>query len=188
MRALDEEAALPANTIIHFLSLLSTALACSYLWDCSQRGKEVGQLELQDITLHNGDLAIQSLLLSPRDCGPIFVETLSTKTIKGRGKVPPIPVPTYAPIDEQYSFLARLPTFLTVSAMAGFPVEKYIFRPESKDGNSYSQAALTSGQICNATFRHAEQGHVLLVQQMATDLTRPWVQQVQKITESIHFP
>ena len=50
-RALDQDAAKTGITVIHFLSLLSTALACSYLWACSQRGKEAGQLELQDITL-----------------------------------------------------------------------------------------------------------------------------------------
>ena len=71
-----------AITTISFLSLLNTALACCYLWDCSQRGKEVGQLELQDITLQNGESAIQSLLLSPRSCKEIIVELLCTKTIQ----------------------------------------------------------------------------------------------------------
>ena len=126
IRALENDAAKPAITTINFLSLLNTALACCYLWDCSQRGKEVGQLELQDITLQSGESAIQSLLLNARNCDDIFVEPLSTKTIKGRSKVPPIPVPAYSKTDEHYSFRVRLPAFLTVSAMAGFPVEKYI--------------------------------------------------------------
>lgn len=147
IRALDEEAAVPAITTIHFLSLLNTALACCYLWDCSQRGKEVGQLELQDITLQNGEAAIQHLLLDPRNCSEIFVEPLSTKTIKGRGKVPPIPVPSYSEMDEQYSFKARLSAFLTVSAMAGYPVIKYIFRPETKDSTSFSETAQSSGDL-----------------------------------------
>jgi len=46
IRALHEDAAVPAITTIQFLSLLNTALACCYLWDCNQRGKEDGQLEL----------------------------------------------------------------------------------------------------------------------------------------------
>lgn len=123
--------------------------------------KKFGQLELQGITLQNGKSAIQSVLLDPGNCKKIFVEPLSTKTTKGRSKVPPIPVPAYAQIDEQYSFAARLPAFLTVSAMAGFPVRKYIFRPESKDGNTYLDPAQTSGTSgrllshCHHLTRHA---------------------------------
>ena len=123
IRALENDAAKPAITTINFLSLLNTALACCYLWDCSPRGKEVGQLELQDITLQSGESTIQSLLLNARNCNEIFVEPLSTKTIKGRGKVPPIPVPAFSKTDEHYSFRVRLPAFLTVSAMAGYPVK-----------------------------------------------------------------
>ena len=100
IRALDTKAAQPAHDILQWLNLLSTALACCYLWDCSQRGKEVGQLELQDITLQNGESAIQALLLHPQDCRAVYVQPLSTKTIKGRGKVPPIPVPAYSLQDE----------------------------------------------------------------------------------------
>ena len=117
------------------------------MWDCSQRSKKVGWLELQDITLQNGESAIQALLLSPSSCGEIFVEPLSTKTVKGRGRVPPTPVPTYAQLDEQFSFAAQLPAFLTVSAMGGFPMRWYIFRPETKEGTSYTKAALTSSRL-----------------------------------------
>ena len=146
IRAVDQEVAQPAITITQFINLLSTVLACSYLWDCSQRGKEVGQLEVQDITLQSGKSAIQALLLSPKDCCNIFVQPLSTNTMKGRGRVPPIPVPVHSPWEEQYSFTARLPAFLTVCAMAGFPVTKYIFRPESKDGTSYRECAQSAGR------------------------------------------
>ena len=149
IRALDTEAAQPAHDILQWLNLLSTALACCYLWDCSQRGKEVGQLELQDITLQNGESAIQALLLHPQDSRAVYVQPLSTKTIKGRGKVPPIPVPAYSLQDEQYSFTARLPAFLALSTLAGYPVTKHIFRPEAKDGTSYRECPQSSGRTAS---------------------------------------
>lgn len=60
--ALDQELAAPDSPVKR-LDLCCTALACCYLWEGGQRGKKVGRLELQDLTLPGGESASPALLL-----------------------------------------------------------------------------------------------------------------------------
>ncbi|BDA41868.1 hypothetical protein COCOBI_02-6630 [Coccomyxa sp. Obi] len=132
-------------TAYKLLSQLSTALACTYLWDSSQRGKEVGLLELQDLTLPGGRSAV-SLLQSGQLPQELIIEPLGTKTIKGRGKVA-IPLQLAAPAAAQHCFIHRLSQFLRLCTTTGHPVTQYIFRPQSKGGGSFQEAPSSASCI-----------------------------------------
>ena len=150
--ALDSDAA-AASSPIQLLTLASTALACTYLWDSSQRGKEVGLLELQDLTLPGGASALAQLLSTglPQE---LIIEPLGTKTIKGRGKVA-IPLQLAAPAMAPFCFIHRLPQFLRLCAAAGHPVTKYIFRPQSRGGGGFQEVPTTSSEsACLSLFAH----------------------------------
>jgi len=149
--ALDAQAASNSN-VVQQLTLLATSLACCYLWESDQRGKDVGRLELSGLMLSSPpghpDLPaiLDGMLIMPADAAPVTLLILPTmtKTTTGRGKAL-VRLQALPPSQRQYCFVHRLHDYLQVHTRHGHPISQYLFRPQTKDGKGFFNEALSTG-------------------------------------------
>lgn len=147
IRALDLEIA-RADSPVKQLDLSCTALACCYLWEGGQRGKEVGRLELQDLTLPGGESALPALLLCQQPPAELVILPAGTKTIRGRGQAIVV-LQSLPPEAVQFCFVRRLRSFLLSSLALQQPVQQFLFRPQCQGGGRFLEKAMSSSRPLN---------------------------------------
>lgn len=116
-----------------------------YLWYGQQRGKECGRLTISDLWTLAGISAFPLVVPIAPDF-QLQVSPNGTKTVKGRRAncitLPAVPVPR-----QQYCFINRLAIFSQHCQQYGWPIRRYLFRPERSNKVGFLDQPLTSKAI-----------------------------------------
>ena len=135
------------------LCLQRDALLVLYCWDSAMRGKEGGQLTLLDLHHPNGSPLFprgcdpRLLLLSPPPEHLLVLPTHGTKTTLGRSRVRQDPIHLTQKPDPQYCFIHRLWCYLILAHLSGFPMDHFLFRPQTSRRDCFSDTAYSSSSV-----------------------------------------
>lgn len=134
------------------LVLQRDAVAFLYAWECGQRGKEVGELQLANVQDVHGQPVLPLADNSPALSVEFVVAPSGTKTRKRqRAGVLPVRLDPALPI--RFCLMRRLDTYVRMCALAQEPVTGFLFR--ICKGRGFDERGITSSEspaICGIWF------------------------------------
>ena len=141
---LDADSLLTGNVLKAMLMQRDT-VAFLYAWECGQRGKEVGQLQLADVQDVYGNPCLGLPMEEIMKVQEFVVAPSGTKTRRmRRAGVLPVQLCSDQPL--HYCLLRRLHMFVAHFQAIGHPIIGYLFRPLSEDSSTFEEQGMTSGE------------------------------------------
>lgn len=148
---IDGQLVQPRLSPFRQLCLARDALLMLYCWDSGMRGKEGGQVSLQDLHHPNGTQIFPrgldpEVLLGPVPNHLLVLPTHGTKTNR-KGRIHQDPIHLTRKDNDRHCFVSRLWCYLILALLSDVPMVDYLFRPQTAQRTTFANIAYSSSSV-----------------------------------------